>query len=417
MVLRVRVCHWLSVRFVSATQAWAYDFLTMAATVISWGRAQRGTVYAWLDVFAVNQHAPEQPAEWWDSTFRLAVGELGHTLLVLTPWNSPLALTRVWCLWEILCTIEQGAQLTVLLPEDEKACLAEALEAGDLGHVQEELAQVDAQRAEARLGADRQRIFEAVQRLLPRGFLDLNDKVKQCLRDWTCRVGRERLQEMSSEQRCLCPLVLKVAEYCRKTSQYELAERLYQEAVDGRRQQRGHNDPDTMDAIAGLGYLLEYQSKCDRAQPLLEEALTRRRAVLGNDHRDTLQSMNDLGNLCMSVGDLQAAKQLYEEALDGRRRTLRQTEYDVLQSINNLGRCYRNLGMLERATPLFEEAVEGRRQTLGDLHPATLHSMTYLAQVYTELGRSARAMALYEPALAGEQSSRPAQLTSPPPPN
>jgi hypothetical protein len=172
------------------SHAWQYKFLDLAEVIIEWGQTVPTPTYVWLDIFSVNQHAPEQPPEWWDSTFRTAVGELGHTLLVLAPWDKPVALSRVWCLWEILCTIDEGADLTVLLPSNEKRRLTEEL-AKDLDQVAITVADVDAERAEAFKAEDKKRIFEAIQRVLPKGFLDLNEKVKERLRQWTFYAGEE----------------------------------------------------------------------------------------------------------------------------------------------------------------------------------------------------------------------------------
>lgn len=111
------------------SHAWSTDFLDLCECTIAWAKARGGeqVPYVWLDVFAVNQHQGDMPPEWWDTTFRAAVGALGHTLLVLTPWDKPVAVSRVWCLWEILCTVDQGCELTVLMPEREKRAFVEAL--------------------------------------------------------------------------------------------------------------------------------------------------------------------------------------------------------------------------------------------------------------------------------------------------
>jgi hypothetical protein len=63
--------------------------------------------------------------------------------------------------------------------------------AKDLDQVAITVADVDAERAEAFKAEDKKRIFEAIQRVLPKGFLDLNEKVKERLRQWTFYAGEE----------------------------------------------------------------------------------------------------------------------------------------------------------------------------------------------------------------------------------
>jgi hypothetical protein len=47
----------------------------------------------------VNRHtAPTLPSAWWSVAFAAAVRDMGHTVLLLQPWNAPVALSRSWCL-------------------------------------------------------------------------------------------------------------------------------------------------------------------------------------------------------------------------------------------------------------------------------------------------------------------------------
>lgn len=383
------------------SHAWSTNFLDLCECTITWAknfRARGGALpYVWLDVFAVNQHQPDMPAEWWDTTFRAAVGALGHTLLVLTPWDKPVAVSRVWCLWEILCTVDQGCELTVLMPEREKRAFVDALKSS-LDDVQGKVAAVDAEHAQAYEEEDRRRIFGEIRKL-PRGFLDINNKVKDCLRQWTFEAGAKVLDEMPAANRATSDLILSLAEYTRKHSQYELSEELYQEAVAGRREQLGGDDPQTLAAIGGLGYLLEYQGKTAEAEPFLIEALDGRRRTLGNDMPETLQSMNDLANLYLGEQKFEQAEALYKEALAGRSAIFDSTSYDVLQSNNNLGRLYTKMGQYDLAEPFVAKALEGRRATLGPGHATTLFTMTRLAELRAKMDDTEGAVQLYTEAL------------------
>lgn len=381
------------------SHAWSTQFLDLCECIITWAKTRVGdeVPYVWLDVFAVNQHQGDMPAEWWDTTFRTAVGALGHTLLVLTPWDKPVAISRVWCLWEILCTIDQGCELTVLMPESQRRSFAEALKS-DLDGVQHKVAAVDAEHAQAYEEEDRRRIFAEIRKL-KRGFLDINNKVKERLRQWTFEAGVKVLNEMPVANRATSDLILSLAEYTRKHTQYGLSEQLYQQAVAGRREQLGDEDPETLAAIGGLGYLLEYQGKNAEAEPFLVEALEGRRRALGNDKPHTLQSMNDLGNLYLGERNFERAEALYKEALAGRQAIYDPNSYEVLQSNNNLGRLYTKMGQYELAEPFVAQALKGRRALLGPGHAQTLFSMTRLAELRAKVGDMEGATQLYHEAL------------------
>ena len=79
-------------------------------------------------MFVCSQHAAaEQSYEWWSSTFSDCIRAVGHTLLVLQPWDDPLPLTRSWCLWEIFSTVSSNTPLDVLLSPAQAAALHLAL--------------------------------------------------------------------------------------------------------------------------------------------------------------------------------------------------------------------------------------------------------------------------------------------------
>lgn len=72
---------------------------------------------------------------------------MGHALLVLTPWEKPLALTRIWMYWEILCTLTTGAELSIILPlREEERLTAELLSSGFEPVVRTVLGNVDVER-------------------------------------------------------------------------------------------------------------------------------------------------------------------------------------------------------------------------------------------------------------------------------
>ena len=52
--------------------------------------------YFWFDVFINNQHtATSNTFEWWKTTFQQAIAKIGTVLLVMSPWNAPIPLSRV----------------------------------------------------------------------------------------------------------------------------------------------------------------------------------------------------------------------------------------------------------------------------------------------------------------------------------
>ena len=114
--------------------------------------------------------------DWFMTTFAAAVGAIGHTLLVLQPWQAPAALTRSWCLWEVFVTLQAGARLSVALCGREAEAYDSALRAR-LGEVTAALGAIDVGRASASDGGDEDAIRTAVY-TSPGRFEFVNARVK-----------------------------------------------------------------------------------------------------------------------------------------------------------------------------------------------------------------------------------------------
>ena len=388
------------------SHAWMFRFVNVVAAMRAYTDSRPAgspAVYFWFDCFSIDEHATQSfPPEWWDTTFLDAIRLIGHTVMYLSPWHNPVPLQRAWCLWELLCTISAGAEFEVCLGPDEKAAFGSAL-AKDLDSVLQYVGQIDAEEAEAGDPADKDRIFAAILRLLPRGFMDLNNQVKDRLRQWTYSAGSAALAEMAPDERVSSLLIDDLADYFSKLGQYELAEPLCIEAMTGRRRAFGDADPRTLISISSLGAVYSDQGKHDDAEPLLREALTTRRLVLGNADPLTLSSMNALAMLLFEMGEYVQAEPLYEEAIRTYRETGMALEPAALAALNNFGLLYCEWSKFEKAEPLMQEALQGRRQVLGDMHPETLITIIYNGWMYSQIPDYAKAQPLIEEAIPGCQ--------------
>ena len=53
--------------------------------------------------------------------FMQSIADIGHTILVIEPWDEPLPFTRAWCLWEIFSTHVTAARMSLTMnPEEQK---------------------------------------------------------------------------------------------------------------------------------------------------------------------------------------------------------------------------------------------------------------------------------------------------------
>merc|ERR1719387_3516487 len=86
----------------------------------------------------INQHRVKEaqkrgdtvPFEEFEKAFGSRVREIGRVLALLSPWDSPLYLTRVWCVYEFfVAESTQGVMLDLILPRREADAFTETFAA------------------------------------------------------------------------------------------------------------------------------------------------------------------------------------------------------------------------------------------------------------------------------------------------
>ncbi|XRB00898.1 kinesin light chain 3 [Pycnococcus provasolii] len=385
---------------VFVSHAWKYTFVNVVDALSSLSE----NAFVWFDVFTVNQHASSQvPPDWWFTTFKVAVASIGHTVLILMPWDDPIPLTRAWCIWEILSTIDdRKAKLEICLPAVEQEAFAKFLVDEGADQVIVKMVGVDVQRAEAWKVEDRDAILSAVRRY-PGGASQVNKLIKDQMRSWVVESAINALGRLHKNIRATTKLLADVANLLENQGKYADAELLYRESLDGFRRELGDTHPNTLASIDNLANSLNQQGKYAEAEPLYRKALDGKRRKLGDAHPSTLASINNLAVLLKNQGKYADAEPLYRETLDGTRRKKGDAHPDTLTSISNLAGVLSDQGKYADAERLYREALDGKRRKLGDAHPDTLSSINGLANLLDKQGKYAEAEPLYRKALDGRR--------------
>lgn len=188
------------------SHSWRFPVVQVLRMLIDYAGRHPSAVF-WFDLFQNDQNRTDKPHEWWATRFQKMVSAIGHTLLLLSPWDAPIPLTRAWCLWEIGMTIESNGRLEILLDAREAESLKRAI-VDDQDAVTTMLSSVDARKAEAALEQDKRRIFGVIDARF--GFDRLNQMVKKELRRWACATARSIVEV---EQASTSPVQEKIALY------------------------------------------------------------------------------------------------------------------------------------------------------------------------------------------------------------
>lgn len=151
---------------VFVSYAWDYkvhDFVDALESFLDKSKFPKDITYFWIDFITSPQHQlEEKPEDYFETTFKNAISEIGFTLLLLIPWDKATSLTRAWCIWEIFCTVETRTQLSVIW---NSACEREIKETMETrpDEIQHLLANLDVRNCEAWVPSDKEKILRAMR--------------------------------------------------------------------------------------------------------------------------------------------------------------------------------------------------------------------------------------------------------------
>lgn len=264
------------------SHAWRYRFadLVKALSLFQAGRpANEPEIFFWLDVCSIDQHKTGGwPQEWWLTTFREAIELIGHTVMLLAPWDEPVPLTRAWCLWELFCSVSTSTKFSVCLGPATQADFEEAVLTNHRALL-DAFSHIDVRAAQAGNPSDLQMILRAVES--DGGCGKLNAVAMKEMRDWVSSVLEQmlaarrlasgvlvpgRLQEVSS-------IALLLEQLGDTGSGGVIARGLHEEVLGICTSQHGPHHQHTLRAKLNLATLLGELSETDDARRLYEEVV------------------------------------------------------------------------------------------------------------------------------------------------
>jgi hypothetical protein len=125
----------LDIATVYICHTWKYSFLDVINTLVHYFSSSVDAsnhtnldVFVWFDLFCMNQHSSTASTRfpaWWSGTFPQGIREVGHTIVIASPWEHPLLLTRTWCLFELYLTLSnQTTKLDFIISEEQEQNVA-----------------------------------------------------------------------------------------------------------------------------------------------------------------------------------------------------------------------------------------------------------------------------------------------------
>ena len=385
------------------SHAWKYEFLHVLDALEDHFQDEPDKI-VWFDIVSNNQHkATDLEYGWWATTFKDAIKQLGHTVMVMAPWNDPIPYKRAWCIFEAYCTNITGAKFEIAMSSKEQKAFIEQCKYDSTGPICQMLSDVDAEKSDAYNPDDKERIHTVIREEI--GFAGLNSMLFEQLREWVIAVGLKELklsEEDSEEQMAFMNMV---GTLYRDQGKYDLAEPLYEESFSKHEKKLGSDHSSTLESMNNLATLYRIQGKYDLAEPLHKNCLSKREIILGPDHPDTLKCINSLATLYRIQGKYDVAEPLHKKCLSKREIILGPDHPDTLKCINSLAILYRNQGKYTLAETFYKDCLSKRETILGLDHPKTLKCMNSLAILYRNQGNYELAEKLLKKCLSKRETT------------
>ena len=283
--------------------------------------------FVWLDIFCANQ--PMLTAENIADDVRkknegtlttglhLAIANFEDRVMFMDTWDSPTALTRAWCIWEVLGVANANQQIEIALSEKEHDRFIHIL-TSDYDKILENMVRLDVRNAGCHSKKDLKMIHSAVQK--DSSFEELNNIVLSQLRLWVAGTGMQEMKKEEAkpqkDEEKVALLANQVGMTYRDQGKYEVAERLLKKALKMRRALSTEKyDEKVAVQLLNLAHLYSRLRKFDLGIPMFEECLKIREEVFGPTHDKTAVALTGLGGVLYLVGKLEEAKPYHERSI------------------------------------------------------------------------------------------------------
>ena len=309
------------------------------------------TTFFWFDVFVNNQWiAAEKSFQWWANTFKTAVEEIGETLLILTPWESPVMLTRAWCLYEISCS----KKLSIGMSKDQNLSFNRELKRTK-NSVLNTIWQIDLEKANAWLKEDKDKIFDVV-RSIDGGFHKFNTIVMSLMKQWITNQLRKISFEFvdSTTDKLSFEQIKEVTSAGRLFNQMGNYDEAHHSFLKVKSTLEQYYDLTPIDSEEFVQYTIilnnlainsRRRNKLDESEKYFKMAIKNYETVFGNDHQSTLECMGNYANCLRNLQRLGEAREIYERVAKIMEKTLGLYDHRVLRNLDNLANTVSDQGI------------------------------------------------------------------------
>ncbi|CAK4692052.1 hypothetical protein AeMF1_017039 [Aphanomyces euteiches] len=185
------------------SHAWSYLYLDVVDALDDFFQENDmdDSVAVWFCTFCNNQHEIVNKTydfDHWFGIFRSSLRSVGNVVMVMSPWNNPMTLTRTWCVFEVYTSIVENARFEIAMGRSQKeAFLQDIQDERAFTHM---LSAIQSEKSQTTIPSDRDNIFKLIHdedgfSKLDRMVFDLQEERLKTLAersDWSDYACRHR---------------------------------------------------------------------------------------------------------------------------------------------------------------------------------------------------------------------------------
>jgi len=355
----------------------------------------KNRTYIWICCLCNNQNrlkenierGENEPMEEFERIFKEKVLRIGHVLSLMVPWNKPIYIKRVWCLFELFTTIQNDCTLDVIMPKrEEKNLLNTILKTNGYQEILKALSKTRIQDADATVKDDKDKILHLIES--GTGYAYVNGRINNRIRIWVNETLAKAVQtkksesENATEDLDLSLLYNEVGLVFENDGQYDRAIKYYKKSLSIEENVGGKEHKNMATGYNNIAMAYKEKGEYKNALKYLNQSLTINKKVMGEEHESTAISYNNIGLVYWKKGDYNNALENHQKSLTIRKEVLGEHHLQTARSFNNIGAVYRDKKDNKMALLFYRKCLDIREKEYGDGHPITAYTYNGIALVY-----------------------------------
>ena len=425
------------------SHAWDSPFIELISALdvmITTKKLNPAKTFFWIDIFSISQHVAHQNQVDENNDVEIktrdAIRNVEGVILILSSWKAPLALSRTWCLWEILCSLSAKRPLEIYMPGKAMHELHDAL-ISDFPSISTSLTTIDYTKSNASRMDVQSKILKAIDVV---GERRATRALEKAIRTWLVDTSKMVLTELMHNNLTVAPhpdkssktkkssskgsktpvspskltrkvqkKALRLAEdlgtFLREKELFDEAENICKTTLSLREILYGKNHETTILALQNLALVMQGKNDMVHAEVFYRRALITQEDTIGSDNPKTLLSVNNFGVFCQKRGNYHEAEMLYRRAIKGFEAKDGEKHAHTLLSMHNLASLLQSRKEYTESEALYRRVLDSRIETLGLKAHLTLQTLHRLGTVCHAAGKSDEAVGIFMCALEGREET------------